>query len=382
MKTRVARAALVSVLMVMPFVLPAQQTWQLVEDLRIGGDASDMTIFTDIRGVVAGSQGHIFVLDARPQEIRIFDRTGKFVALAARKGQGPGEIANGNGLLLHRDAVWVNDPSNGRWSVYSAADGKYLRQVTIPVNSYGYIWEAGVDAEGRILDKMSAVTDRIDPATKRPAYEQRIRRVRTDGTIADTVPGPSCSPRNPPGKTAFTGSTPGGGNTGMTIPFLPRTLVAFDGANGYWCAPSDEYVLVHRSLATGDTLHTVRKPYTRVPVTKEQRDEAIADARRTLARHKDIDADYSLIPTVQPVFQRLDVDDKRQLWARRTTAPGSPAAIDVYDITGKHIAVVTTTIPLRTYVPVHIQGDFVYGSALDEDDVQYVVRARIVRGGR
>ncbi len=85
---------------------------------------------------------------------------------------------------------------------------------------------------------------------------------------------------------------------------------------------------------------------------------------------------------MQPVFQRLDVDDKRQLWARRTTAPGSPVAIDVYDITGKHIAVVTTTIPLRTYVPVHIQGDFVYGSALDEDDVQYVVRARIVRGGR
>src|SRR5262247_522216 len=78
----------------------AQARWQLVEDLRIGGDQSDMTIFSDIRGVVAGPKGHIFVLDAKPQEIRMFDAAGKFVALAARKGAGPGEIAHANGMLV------------------------------------------------------------------------------------------------------------------------------------------------------------------------------------------------------------------------------------------------------------------------------------------
>src|SRR5690349_17225277 len=95
-------------------VAGAQAKWQLVEDLRIGGDGADATMFTDVRSVVAGPGGQIFVLDARPQEIRMFDRTGKFVALTARKGQGPGEIAGANGMVVLRDTIWVNDPRNGR----------------------------------------------------------------------------------------------------------------------------------------------------------------------------------------------------------------------------------------------------------------------------
>ena len=358
----------------------AQPRWQLVEDLRIGGE-DETTIFTDIRSIVAGPQGHIFVLDARPQEIRVFDRTGKFVTLAARKGQGPGEIANANGMLLARETIWVNDPSNGRWSAYSAADGKYLRQMLIPIRSFGYLWGAGIDAEGRFIDPVLVTTDRVDPATKRPVSEPRIRRVRNDGTIIDTIQAAVCEQRTPPAKTSFTGSTPGVGNSFYGIPFLPRPLMVFDGRSGYWCTPSDEYLLAHRSLANGDTLHAVRKPYTRVPVTREQREKAIKDARTSLARYKDIDADYSRIPSAHPVFQRLDLDDKGQLWARRVTADSS-RAIDVYDAAAKQIATVTTTIPFQAHLPMHIRGDFVYGVIRDEDDVPYVVRARIVRGGR
>ena len=144
---------------------------------------------------------------------------------------------------------------------------------------------------------------------------------------------------------------------------------------------SDEYLLVHRSLANGDTLHAIRKPYTRVPVSRAQREKAITDARTSLARWKNIDADYSLIPSAHPVFQRLDVDDRGQLWARRVTAGIAPA-IDVYDASGKQVATVTTTVPFQAFLPIHIQGDFVYGVIRDEDEVPYVVRARIVRGGR
>src|SRR5688500_16387992 len=81
----------------------AQSKWQLVGDRRIGGDAEDATMFTEVRSIVAGPTGHIFVLDVRPQEIRVFERTGKFVSLAARKGQGPGEIAGANGMVVLRD---------------------------------------------------------------------------------------------------------------------------------------------------------------------------------------------------------------------------------------------------------------------------------------
>ena len=379
---RVMKCSVALVLsLVPPAAAMAQPQWQLVEDLRIGGE-DEMTIFTDIRSIVAGPQGHIFVLDARAQEIRVFDRSGKFATLAARKGQGPGEIANANGLLLVNETVWVNDPSNGRRSVYSAVDGKYLRQITIPIRSYGYLWDAGIDGEGRFIDPIFVTTDRVDPATRRPVSEPRLRRVRNDGTIVDTVAAAACVQRSKPAKVAFTGSAPGVmARSFYGIPFLPRELAVFDGRGGYWCTPNDEYLLAHRSLANGDTLHAVRKPYTRVPVTRAQREKAITDARTWLARLENIDADYSLIPAAHPVFQRLDVDDKGQLWARRVTA-GNVPDIDVYDASGRQIATVTTTVPFQAFLPIHIRGDFVYGVIRDEDDVPYVVRARIVRGER
>ena len=358
-----------------------QPRWQLVEDLRIGGEDSEMTMFTDIRGIVAGPLGHIFVLDARPQEIRVFDRAGRFVRLAARRGQGPGEIANANGMVVHNDTIWVNDPSNGRWSAYSAADGKYLRQMTIPIRSYGFLWEAGVDLQGRVLDPMLITSDRVDPATKRPIMEPRIRRVRLDGTVVDTIPAAVCDQRSPPARTSFTGSTPGVGNRFISIPFLPRTLSVLDGRSGYWCSPNDEYLLAHRSVPSGDTLHVVRQRYARIPVSREQRDSAVASARKALAEYRNVDADYSLIPSVQPVFQRLDVDDQGRLWARRVTADRVPVT-DVYDGTGRQVATVTTTLGFSSYVPLRIQGDFVYGVVRDQDDVPYVVRARIIRGAR
>jgi hypothetical protein len=354
--------------------------WQLVEDLRIGSDASPMTMFTDIRSALEGADGRIFVLDARPQEIRVFDRAGKFVTLAARRGQGPGEISNANGMLVVKDAIWVNDPSNGRWSAYSAADGKYVRQLGISVTSYGALWEAATDAEGRVVDPIIVATGRINPATNRPIREQRLRRVRLDGSETDTVAAPSCDQRVRPAKTQFSGTMPNSPiGVFMGIPFQATPITVLDGRGGHWCSPNDEYLLVHRTLAKSDTLHTVRMPYTRLPVTEEQRTSAIARAAKSLSEYPVIDADYSLIPRVQPVFTRLDVDDKGQLWARRLVAEGSPLVFDVYDSGGRAVASITTSISFSPWSALHVKGDNVYGVVQDADDVEYVIRARILR---
>ena len=357
----------------------AQAQWQLVEDLRIGSDASEMTIFTDVRGIVAGPQGNVFVLDWRPQEIRMFDRTGRFVSLVARKGQGPGEIAQGNGMLLVRDTLWVNDPSNGRWGAWSATDGKFLRHFSIPINSFGYIWEAGTDAEGRIVQPISVPSGRTGP-DGRPMSDRRLQRVRTDGRIADTLPLRGCQPRVIPSKTSFSGTNPDRGGSYVQIPYLPRPLMVTDGRGGFWCSPNDEYLLVHGSLAKGDTLQAVRQPYTRLAVPRAARDSQIQRIRTSLSRYQVVDADYSLIPDVQPVFVRLDADDKGQLWALRTTPAGAPLSFDVYDPAGRKTATVTTSLRFAPYRPLHFRGDYVYGVITDDDEVPHVVRARIVRG--
>jgi hypothetical protein len=208
----------------------------------------------------------------------------------------------------------------------------------------------------------------------------RLRRVRTDGTVVDTIALPSCAQRAPPAKFRFTGSDPGG--MMMRIPFLAATLWVPDGRGGAWCSPNDEYVLVHRRLGSADTLNAVRRPYTRLPVSSAERDSAEARARKTLAKYRVVDADYSLIPKVHPIFSRLNHDDKGNVWARLVTPTGSESRFDVYDSNGRQVATVTTRVPFRPAFPIHVRGDHVYGVALDEDDVQHVVRARIVRGPR
>ncbi len=355
--------------------------WQLVEELRIGGDDSPATIFTDIRGLVEGADGQIFVLESRPHEIRRFDRDGKYIARIAQEGQGPGEIETANGMLLLRDTIWVNDPGNGRWSAWSARDGSYAGQVSIPINSFGYIWDVGVDAAGQILDQIHVPGPKTGP-DGRPIFESRLRRVSTDGRIIDTIPMPECVQRNPPAKVAFRGSgmgPNGRGSTNRSIPFLPRPLTVMDGKGGVWCTPNDEYLLVHRGVDKADTLHAVRQPYTPVPVSQAERDAEIETARKALSQYSVVDADYSLIPSSHPAFVRLDADDRGQLWARRSVGKDAPHRFDVYDANGRYVAVVTTTIAFARYVPLHIRGDNVYGVTNDAEDIPHVVRARIVR---
>ena len=358
-------------------------SWRLVEELRIGGDSgtSEMTAFADIRGIVAGPDGRIFVLEMRPPQIRVFGPKGEFLNLAAREGQGPGEVGDANGLLIVRDTIWANDPDNGRWSAWSAVDGRYAGQFAIPVSSHGWLWEAGVDAEGRVLDHI--VIPSANPAANGSQWEGRLRRVRTDGTIVDTVPLPECVQRAPPARRRFTGtrSGPSGGGGSYSIPFLPRQLHAFDGKGGVWCTPNDEYLLVYRTVGMPDTVSSVRLPYARLAVSDAEREAEVREVKAFLARYDKVEADYSLIPSVHPVFDRLQSDDAGRLWARRAVAADSAPIFDVYDASGTAVATVTTDIRFVPGFPVTVQGDRVYGIVEDADEVQHVVRARIVRGG-
>ena len=129
-------------------------TWTLVEELRIGdaGDDDPRKSFSDIRGIVATSSGTIFVLDQSTRDIRVFDSAGNFLRVAARRGAGPGEIKFGNGLAVGaHDSVWVSDPANGRFALYSPT-GSYVRQIAISLTLRGDFCPGNVTASGDIVD--------------------------------------------------------------------------------------------------------------------------------------------------------------------------------------------------------------------------------------
>ena len=68
-------------------------TWQVVEELRVGIDTNDEApIFGDIISFDVDGQGRIFVLDFQAQEISILIRTGLLYANLEARGTGPGEF--------------------------------------------------------------------------------------------------------------------------------------------------------------------------------------------------------------------------------------------------------------------------------------------------
>src|SRR5687767_2115487 len=88
-------------------------TWTIEPDLRIGAvEADGPDNFGTIKGIAVDDQGRIAVLDAQAQEVRLFGTDGKHLRTFGRKGGGPGEFGDANGLVFDRDGlIRVHDPS-------------------------------------------------------------------------------------------------------------------------------------------------------------------------------------------------------------------------------------------------------------------------------
>ncbi|MEQ1691789.1 MAG: 6-bladed beta-propeller [Gemmatimonas sp.] len=379
---RLARAALLLALCVSaaPSTTSAQSvasrpapTWRLVEDLRIGDDADGPAQFGEIRGLVSTKAGNIFVLDYKAMELRVFDARGKFVRLAARRGHGPGEIADPNGIAIgNDDVVVVSDPSNGRFSYYSA-DGKYVRQVLISITGYGDYWNGRVDAAGRIVDVPVRVpSGGNDPRTGYPNTIDKARRIRPDGT-ADTVAWPRCAPEPP----TLVYRMRSGNATSMIVPFspYPQTVVARQGT--VWCTPSAEYRLSAGVLggAMREVVHVNAVP---LAIGASERNAAIArlDSFAVKLQVTLVSGDAKALPKSHPVISRLLVDDDGRAWVARSDLK-LPFAMDVFAPTGQQLAQLRGPYQLGTVVQI---GPSTILTAIDNaDGVPVVVRYRIVR---
>jgi sugar lactone lactonase YvrE len=349
--------------------------WRLVKDLAIGGADSGAASFNDIRGIAVVPDGHIFVLDFQAQELRLFDSTGKFVKLVARRGQGPGELGNANGLATGPgNRVWVNDPQNGRFSVYGS-NGAFVGQHVVPISSYGYLWMGGVDSTGRLYD--DAVYIPNDTAKGRP-----IRRFSADFARLDTLRLPSCRLDTKPAMYTFTARVKGRQITHgvMEPPYAPEIVSVLDLTGRFWCARSDRDEVTQFGLASRDTLRVIHGTRTAVAISAAQRDSAERSVKEFAKKMGDLSPDLSLIGHDQPIIRQLTVDDEGRLWVL-TGAADTGAVYDLYAPDGRVLAHVRADFagaPWSAWHPV-IRGDRFYTTVTDADGVPTVVRAHIER---
>jgi hypothetical protein len=348
--------------------------WKLVEEVRIGGDEAGPSSFSVIHSIVATSNGNIFILEKKDQELRVFDRSGTFVRIAARSGQGPGEIQYGTGLAVSHDTVWVSDPGNARFSSFDR-DGRFIAQITITSQGFGDVWRGVADDSGRIVDLPVRIPQGgVDPRTKYPITKDHIRFIRTNGS-ADTVSSPVCGPDAP--TYVFKAREYGGYITSVIVPFTTDQMLAVTANGMVWCSPATDYRLSVGSIG-GAIREVVNRDVVRVPLTDAQKRDAQTMIEQFEAKVGPlVDSKGAELPKHLPAVAQLHVDTEGRAWVRATSTPDSTPSLDVFDQDGRMLAQVQSQAPLGRSL--FITAHHLYSVAMDEDEVPVVVRYRIKR---
>lgn len=343
--------------------------WRATEQWVVDGDGD---VFGMVRDLAVLRDGSVWVLDFKDQVVRRFSSTGTPLKPVGRRGAGPGEMRNANGLLVHGDGtVWVNDPSNGRLSVFKA-DGSFARQHVLPISGYGYRWGAWYSLAN--TEVMDATTLRVDTTFRRV-----WRRVDVKGAATGEVVPPVCS-ADAPTFVGYRAETPGKGASSGPYPFTTGGGTAPNGRDGMWCAtPLSRRVALVR-IGRNDTIASTSLDVPMIPVAKAERDDAIAQIMTRMKEYATNDFDAAKVPPQKSGIGGLHVDDDGRLWVEHARPfKSSNTTFDVHSPQGAHIARVT--IPYRTAfgMPVRARGMAAWFVVVDEDDVVSVAKFALGR---
>lgn len=359
------------------------EQWRLHAELRVGAsDAGPAYEFTALSQVVA-TPNAVFVRQTEQQELRVFDRAGRYQRTIGRSGGGPGEFRGLWAFGVYGDTIWTLDFLLRRVTLFSTA-GKLLRTVTFEAVTptlgargnlfatypmarqrdgvlLGFGGTSGqAMAEGRVwampILRMSAAGLTTDTLGWRPIAHANMILKSSAGTSYHVQP--------------FNDSPLVEYAAGQRRVYVVDRLAASNGTASYGVVAIG---------SSGDTAWARRYDYKPVPM-----DRAAADSvRRRMygiyrRRYPQSMIDDSLfIPRFQPPVSEATAGDDGTLWLRRENW-ALTAKFDVLDDKGQLRARVEAGRSVRIR---WVSGTTAWGEELDENDVPTLVRYRIVRDG-
>jgi sugar lactone lactonase YvrE len=343
--------------------------WTLTETLRIGTMEEGPASFGGwIKGIDADGQGRVWVLDRETQEIRVFSADGAHLMNVGRKGSGPGEFRDAEGIAFAKDGrLWVRDAANARLSAF-ASDGSFEdSRATTFCWSQG-LWDPVMANAERILDRDCYVRDGQASGYYVVGYKTDLSGV---DTIADLA---SCGDEGI-ADAAMWVTKEGTSTRYRGIPWAPEAHTAVGAAGETWCVPNSSRFEILRLVPGATDTARLRITIPDVPVTQAERDSAIAE----IEKQGPTGLDFSRIPTMKPAIDRINVDDEGRLWVRHTASDGA-ANFAVFSPAGALLA--TARLPgyqLGNHVPFVVRGDAIYTATVDHEDVPLVVRITITK---
>ena len=321
-----------------------------------------------VGGALLLDDGRIVVANGGTGELRYYDRDGRFLKAAGRKGEGPGEFENMGSPILVGDSIYVWDFRLRRMSVLDL-EGEFGRsfrvqaELSVPVGTFS-------DGSALFTAGLSFSPSEIAAVVRDTALYAQVSR---EGEVLDSIG------RFPSIEFYMLGTDQRAAAT--SLPFGRRTYAAVHGQTAY-LGSSDNYEIL-RYTADGRLAGIVRVAHEHLPVTQEdielEKADRLGDSdanwRRTLER---MFAEMP-IPSTMPAFDGLETDALGNLWVREAVRPGAPDAVwTLFDAQGRIMGTALTPADLSV---VEIGADYLLGMWRDDLDVEHVQLYELIKPG-
>jgi 6-bladed beta-propeller len=337
--------------------------WTLEETMRLGTvDAGGPEQFSEIYWIDEDDQGRVYILDNQAQEIRVFDVDGTYSHTIGRRGEGPGEFTRAAGMNWAPDGrLWVYDTQ--RFSVFER-EGAFVDSWPRQTRGVIFPWYGGFVPDRQFIDWGLDRERSADRPNETTGLTTLYPIEFTPPDAYDTLP-----PIEFQAFMAGPGRMASGMNKGVMLAQMN---------DGYiWFTHTDEYRLMKRTM-DGDTLVVATHPSVPSEIPLSEIDSLISFYKE-MGSPRDYDpADFV---RERRLITRLITDQAGHLYVF-PQEDGVPegTALDVFEDTGVYLGRIT--LPEKVNIlsprPTVTRNNF-YAVVLDEFDVPFVVRWRIVR---
>lgn len=353
---------------------------------RIAPAPDDTSLFAEVSMVAVDQARRVWVYDSQSRRLFLFDSGGALLRRIGRQGAGPGEFAQGNGLVVLPDtgvALW--DSGNARISFFTAA-GDFRTSWPTP---------AGFSTSDGLLTDRSAALFLKRPVTAPREGEilgrMGLVRLREGGAFADSLVPPDLPvPREP-----YLAVSPDGRSRSSTSSsHAPGYAWAWHPAGWFVAADGGRYEVV---LARREARPIViRRDAVPVPIEPDERAE---ERERITFSMRQTQPGWTWngpdVPATKAPLAAVMVTRDGNIWARvaarseripadelppqRENRPPvrrfrTPAIYEVFAPDGRFLGRIP--MPPRTGI-VAADGSTAWAVTRDRDDVPAIVRLRI-----
>jgi len=337
----------------------------------IGGGEDPAQDIDRMSSVTRLANRDVVVGVTRPGEVRVYPGAGGAPRVIARGGDGPGEFRVPILLDVRGDTLVLWDYSLDRLTAVTTAGSvvQLVSQVQQPRHRLREV--AGMLEDGRVVTSGQTWEAMADVGDRGVRKEQPIYLLHTDGTSADSLPGP-------PGMLVYKGIHYEGGNSSSSVLtyHLDNRALVFARGNGYTVAPPGEPEFQAYDAA-GTLRRIVRPQIARREVTPVFREEYIAhDSVEFVRQNAQLAPEWirnyregRFIDRLA-AFERILAGPDGELWFERSWVQYDPVKeFVVFDSTG--MVAGRVTIPMSRTIG-WIGKDAVLATWRDADDVRHL----------